>query len=78
MIDLESADEAFKLTDEQLTALIIEDVFQGDNTAKESCLKELAELRGLDYSNLTPEERQNLIIDNEDDLYSLSDQYNAA
>lgn len=78
MIDLESADEAFKLTDEQLTALIIEDVFQGDKTAEEICLKELAELRGLDYSNLTPEEQQNLIIDNEDDLYSLSDQYNAA
>jgi hypothetical protein len=64
-----------KLTSEEEAAIIIEDIFQGDNTAKEYCLKELAELRGLNYDSLEPDEVIELIIENEDDLYSLHDQY---
>lgn len=67
-----------QLTSEQEVNLILKDVFDGDDIAKEHCLKELAELHGLVYANLEPDELNDLIIENEDDLYSLSDQYNAA
>ena len=67
-----------RMSPEEEASLILSDVFDGDETAKESCLRSLAEMYDKIYESLSVEELNELIIEYEDDLYTLSDQYNAA
>lgn len=64
-----------QLTLEEESDLILNDVFDDDTDAQVPCLTELATLHNLDYSTMTQEEIQDLVVENEDDLYALYDNY---
>lgn len=60
---------------EEESSLILEDVFADDNEAQTPCIMELAALHGKDYSSMSEEDIQDMIIEYEDDLYALYDDY---
>lgn len=64
-----------RLTLEEESNLILDDIFDKGDDAQVLCLKELAALHNLDYSTMTQEEVQDMIIEYEDDLYALHDNY---
>lgn len=64
-----------RLTLAEETSIILNDVFDGDLAAEKVCTQQLAELQGLTYSELSEEEIQEMILENEDQLYSLYAQY---
>lgn len=55
--------------------LIIQDAFQGDKTAEKTCLKKLAEVHSKTFSKMSEEELQELILEQEDQLYYLFELY---
>lgn len=61
-----------QMSREEEVSLILEDIFDGDNEAKETCLQQLAEMHDLVYSEMSQDEIEELIIENEETLYSLS------
>lgn len=50
---------------------IIEDVFDGDEDLKNSCLQSLCEAHGVSYCEENQDEINDLIIDCEDELYAM-------
>lgn len=52
-------------------AYIIDDVFDGDIELKNSCIKSLCESHGIAYCDENMDEINDLIIENEDELYSM-------
>jgi hypothetical protein len=61
-----------QMTREEEVSLILEDIFDGDNDSQERCVQQLAEMYDLVYSEMSKDEIEELIIENEDTLYSLS------
>jgi len=56
-------------------SIILNDVFDGDLDAEKVCTQQLAALQGLTYSEMSDEEIQEMILENEDQLYSLYTSY---
>lgn len=52
-------------------AYIIDDVFDGDIELKNSCIESLCESHGIAYCDENMDEINDLIIENEDELYSM-------
>lgn len=63
---------SLQMTPEEEASVILEDIFDGDEEAQTACLRDLAEANGLVYEDLSQEELNDLIIENEDELYSIS------
>ena len=61
-----------QMTPEEEVSVILDDIFDGDEEAQTACLRDLAEANGLVYEDLSQEELNDLIIENEDELYSIS------
>jgi hypothetical protein len=61
-----------QMSREEEVSLILEDIFDGDNEAQETCIQQLAEMHDLVYSEMNQDEIEELIIENEETLYSLS------
>jgi hypothetical protein len=61
-----------QMTREEEVSLILDDIFDGDNDSQDRCVQQLAEMHDLVYSEMSKEEIEELIIENEDTLYSLS------
>lgn len=61
-----------QMTREEEVSLILEDIFDGDNDSQERCVQQLAGMHDLVYSEMSKEEIEELIIENEETLYSLS------
>lgn len=64
-----------QLTIEEEADLILNDVFLDDTTGQAECLSRLAELQGQVCSKMNQSEINDMIIDNEDDLHALYDDY---
>lgn len=67
---------------EQLTlpeevAIILKDAFQGDKKAEDVCVRHLAEVHDFEFDQLSEEEVQELILEQEDQLYYLFELYAA-
>lgn len=56
---------------EEEVGIIVNDIFDGDSEMQESCVRELAEFLGMEYDEMTETQIQEMILDNEDDLYSI-------
>jgi hypothetical protein len=52
-------------------AYIIDDVFDGDLDLKNSCIQSLCESHGIAYCDENMDEINDLIVENEDELYSM-------
>jgi hypothetical protein len=61
-----------QMTREEEVSLILLDIFDGDKESQERDVQKLAEMHDLVYSEMSKEEIEELIIQNEDTLYSLS------
>lgn len=64
-----------RLTPAEEVAIILNDVFDGYYDAEKVCVQQLAELQGLTYSEMTEGEIQEMILEHEDQLYSLYSNY---
>lgn len=56
---------------EEEVGIIVNDIFDGDSEMQESCVRELAEFLGMEYDEMTETQIQEMIFDNEDELYSI-------
>lgn len=63
------------LTANQEAELIILDVFNTDEAGKEYCMNILCEQEGVNMSDMTSDEVDNLIIEFEDELHHLYNLY---
>lgn len=63
------------LTANQEAELIILDVFNTDETGKEYCMNILCEQEGVNMSDMTSDEVDNLTIEFEDELHHLYNLY---
>jgi hypothetical protein len=70
----ESLDQ-MRLALEEEVAIILADIFDGDDEGQTSCLDQLASQQELVLSDLSKEEKEELILENEDLLYTLYKQY---
>lgn len=63
-----------RMSPEEEASVILNDVFDGDLDAQQNCLRQLAEANGMEFTAMSAEELNDLIIEKEDDLYALADQ----
>jgi UV DNA damage repair endonuclease len=67
--------DQMRLALEEEVAIILTDIFDGDDEGQASCLDQLASQQDLVLSDLSKEEKEELILENEDLLYTLYKQY---
>jgi hypothetical protein len=64
-----------RLTTAEEVEIILTDIFDGDVEGEKACLQNLASQQEMDLTTASTEEVQELILENEDILYTLYDQY---
>lgn len=63
------------MTLEEEASLILNDIFDGDLEAEQFCLRTLSEAKGLEYKSFSDAETLNMIIDYEDTLIEIAEDY---
>ena len=64
-----------RLSLDEEVSIILNDIFDDDLTVQKICVQQLAELQGLNYSQMSEVEIQEMILEYEDQLYSLQKAY---
>lgn len=72
---MNSQNYEFTMTLEEEACLILNDIFDGDSEAENFCLKTLSESKGLEYKSFSDAESLNMIVDYEDDLIEIAEDY---
>ncbi len=66
-----------QLTLSEEVAVILNDAFQGDKKAEDTCVRYLAQVHDLEYDQLSEDELQEFILKEEDQLYYIFELYEA-